>query len=443
MAAIKLMVQMCMVLSGVAITFVVLSEIRFTRECNRFCNSDKENPECYLRRSAVLVYDQDVSSHEMSFSQNAHPRINLANYAMEVTSGRYFDMSCPVDHYWPRVSTLSRHKSCAVVGNSGILTGSNCGKVIDAHDYVIRANLAPIRGYTADVGESANLTILNFETLFYLQRNLTKTSPDSDWHRDYVERVMYLNDSIIWYAKSTLQRNSSLYLRNVAHVLKDYYELPIQLAYSWRPVSIEKFHGLRHYATTGFNAFIIAKTFCDHVTLYGFYPSQTDDNGYHVNHHYYEDVEYEYTNNVHNFNQEFNKLKEAADKGEVTIVTDVCPGGERKRVAAHVKRGSLVDTKFMFRLEDKKLKEMFDVSQNRAKVEPKQEDQNLRNEGKKPMFNTKIFSNDKPGIEKTNGGRAIGGVESDTNNIATYEKTGYKVNAIDADSRPLNIQAGT
>ncbi|XP_072167964.1 uncharacterized protein [Diadema setosum] len=354
------MMKMCVFLFGFVACYVLLSEVHLTRECFKFCNSDSSQ-DCYLRRTAVLVYDQNVSSHEMSFSQNTHPSINLGSYAMEVLSGRYFDINCPVDHYWPRVSTLSRRNDCAVVGNSGILNGANCGRTIDKHEFIIRANMAPIQGYEADVGTRANLTVLNFETLFYMHKNLTLTHPDDKWHRTYVDRATYLNDSVLWYSKSTLQRNSSIYLRNVAHVLQDLYRLPIRLAYSWRSVSVEKFYGLTHFATTGFNAYVIAKTFCNHVTLYGFHPSNQDELGNHVAHHYYEDVEYEYNNDVHNIRSEFRKLQELETKGEVTIVTDVCPGGARKKTFSNINKEELFDPKFLFMPEANKLKKLFDV----------------------------------------------------------------------------------
>ncbi|KAM4663494.1 alpha-N-acetylgalactosaminide alpha-2,6-sialyltransferase 1-like [Discoglossus pictus] len=42
--------------------------------------------------------------------------------------------------------------TCAVVGNGGILNGSNIGQEIDSHDYIFRGNGAVIQGFEKDVG---------------------------------------------------------------------------------------------------------------------------------------------------------------------------------------------------------------------------------------------------------------------------------------------------
>ncbi|XP_055013407.1 CMP-N-acetylneuraminate-beta-galactosamide-alpha-2,3-sialyltransferase 1-like isoform X2 [Boleophthalmus pectinirostris] len=54
----------------------------------------------------------------------------------------------------PNVSELhpDRCQTCAVVGNSGNLKGSNYGRQIDSHDFVIRMNFAKTEGYEVDVG---------------------------------------------------------------------------------------------------------------------------------------------------------------------------------------------------------------------------------------------------------------------------------------------------
>uniref|UniRef100_A0A673KB61 CMP-N-acetylneuraminate-beta-galactosamide-alpha-2,3-sialyltransferase 1 n=1 Tax=Sinocyclocheilus rhinocerous TaxID=307959 RepID=A0A673KB61_9TELE len=45
-----------------------------------------------------------------------------------------------------------RCRSCAVIGNSGNLKGSHYGHRIDLHDFVIRINMGPTKGYENDVG---------------------------------------------------------------------------------------------------------------------------------------------------------------------------------------------------------------------------------------------------------------------------------------------------
>ncbi|XP_062897029.1 CMP-N-acetylneuraminate-beta-galactosamide-alpha-2,3-sialyltransferase 1-like isoform X2 [Mobula hypostoma] len=45
-----------------------------------------------------------------------------------------------------------RCQTCAVVGNSGNLNGSNYGKLIDSHGFVFRMNKAKTQGYETDVG---------------------------------------------------------------------------------------------------------------------------------------------------------------------------------------------------------------------------------------------------------------------------------------------------
>ena len=52
-------------------------------------------------------------------------------------------------------------RRCALVGNSGSLTGKELGAAIDEHDVVIRLNQAPTKGYTPDVGKRATFRLLN------------------------------------------------------------------------------------------------------------------------------------------------------------------------------------------------------------------------------------------------------------------------------------------
>lgn len=124
-------------------------------------------------------------------------------------------------------------------------------------------------------------------------------------------------------------------------------------------------------------------------------------NGYRVNHHYYEDVEFEYIGNVHNFKQEFTKFKEFEETGEVTIVTDVCPGGRRKKLTDNVNVDAMVDTKFAFNLNNDRLKEIFDISEEDNKNEKTVLEQDVDATKKQKIDFGDILGNIKDGSQIT------------------------------------------
>ena len=53
--------------------------------------------------------------------------------------------------------------TCAIVGSSGELLRERLGATIDAHDLVVRINLAPVGGYEEAVGSKTSLRVLNTE----------------------------------------------------------------------------------------------------------------------------------------------------------------------------------------------------------------------------------------------------------------------------------------
>ena len=76
----------------------------------------------------------------------SHPKIFID---IEEKPEEYlFVNDCLIDKYFKQFSSLFQQETCAVVGNSGVLLNSRCGRDIDAHDFVIRANLKPIQNYS-------------------------------------------------------------------------------------------------------------------------------------------------------------------------------------------------------------------------------------------------------------------------------------------------------
>ena len=56
-----------------------------------------------------------------------------------------------------------KFKTCAVVGNSGVLLKSKQGREIDEHEKVFRINYAPTAGYEEDVGSRTDFDFVNLQ----------------------------------------------------------------------------------------------------------------------------------------------------------------------------------------------------------------------------------------------------------------------------------------
>ena len=75
-----------------------------------------------------------------------------------------FPLDVVVGQFLPRDDlprNVRHHKTCAVVGNAGTLLRANHGPAIDAHDAVLRLNLAPTRNYEKHVGSKTTYDVSN------------------------------------------------------------------------------------------------------------------------------------------------------------------------------------------------------------------------------------------------------------------------------------------
>lgn len=90
---------------------------------------------CQPRKNILRFLDaeRDVSVVKSSFKPG-----DVIHYVLD--RRRTLNISQDLHSLLPEVSPMKnrRFKTCAVVGNSGILLDSGCGKEIDSHDFVIR-----------------------------------------------------------------------------------------------------------------------------------------------------------------------------------------------------------------------------------------------------------------------------------------------------------------
>ncbi|XP_048384127.1 CMP-N-acetylneuraminate-poly-alpha-2,8-sialyltransferase isoform X2 [Stegostoma tigrinum] len=241
---------------------------------------------------------------------------------------RTLNISHNLHRLLPEVSPMKnkRFSSCAVVGNSGILLGSGCGKEIDSHEFVIRCNLAPLVEYADDVGLKSDFVTMNPSVV---QRAFGSLRSETDREK-FVDRLTVLNDSVLW-IPAFMVKGGEKYVEYVNElILKN--RLNIQTAYP----SLRLIHAVRGYwltnkiyikrPSTGLLMYTLATRFCDEIHLYGYWPFPKDSKGVPVKYHYYDNLKYRYFSNAgpHRMPLEFKTLKSLHDKGALKLTTGKC-----------------------------------------------------------------------------------------------------------------------
>ncbi|XP_051728677.1 CMP-N-acetylneuraminate-beta-galactosamide-alpha-2,3-sialyltransferase 1-like isoform X2 [Ctenopharyngodon idella] len=176
-----------------------------------------------------------------------------------------------------------RCRTCAVVGNSGNLLGSHYGQLIDSHDFVIRINKGPTKGFENDVGSKTTHRILYPES-----------AVDVDNSTHLVLLPFKITDMRWLISVFTTRHITSTYIRVRPTVNADRDKVmiihPAFMKYiydSW----LEK-HG--KYPSTGFITLIFALHICDQVNVFGF-GAKSDGQW----HHYFDSSLTHFSGGVH------------------------------------------------------------------------------------------------------------------------------------------------
>nr|XP_042120404.1 alpha-2,8-sialyltransferase 8E isoform X7 [Peromyscus maniculatus bairdii] len=213
------------------------------------------------------------------------------NLRYEVESSGFYHINQEIFQMFPKEMPYyrSQFKKCAVVGNGGILKNSGCGKEINSADFVFRCNLPPISGqYTTDVGEKTDVVTVNPSIIIDRFHKLEK------WRRPFFRVLqMYKNASVLLPAFYNV-RNTLVSFR-VKYLLDDFGSQ--QQVYFFHPQYLSNMSrywlslGVRaKRISTGLILVTAALELCEEVHLFGFWAFPMNPSGYHITHHYYDNV---------------------------------------------------------------------------------------------------------------------------------------------------------
>ncbi|XP_077117689.1 alpha-2,8-sialyltransferase 8E-like [Ranitomeya variabilis] len=187
---------------------------------------------------------------------------------------------------FPETSPFTKPiRSCAVVGNGGILKSSLCGADIDQADFVFRLNLAPLN-WTQDVGTKTDIVSANPSILIDKYKSLREQ------RKPFIDMVKAYDSALILLPAFSFRMNTEVSLRTL-YSLEDFDmnnrviffnpQYIRSLSSYWKGIGL-KFRRMSSGLMLASAAFEV----CEQVTLYGFWPFSEDLDGTTILHHYYD-----------------------------------------------------------------------------------------------------------------------------------------------------------
>nr|XP_032832629.1 alpha-2,8-sialyltransferase 8E-like isoform X1 [Petromyzon marinus] len=219
-----------------------------------------------------------------------------------------------------------RYPRCAVVGNGGILVNSSCGSQIDAADFVIRCNLAPVDGkFSNDVGMKTSLVTANPSIIIKKFQSLNaRRTP-------FVKEMEAYKDTIILVSGFSFAALTPIAMRlvftledfgaqqRVAFFNPDYMRA---IARFWKGQGVKE-----PRPSSGLMMTSVAMDLCDEVHVYGFWPfdrgvpAGAGGVAVKLTHHYYDDQK---PNRRHSMPHEFLELLALHSRGVLRLHVGEC-----------------------------------------------------------------------------------------------------------------------
>ncbi|XP_056336492.1 CMP-N-acetylneuraminate-beta-galactosamide-alpha-2,3-sialyltransferase 1 [Danio aesculapii] len=196
-----------------------------------------------------------------------------------------------------------RCRTCAIIGNSGNLKGSCYGRLIDAHNFVIRINMGPTKGYEDDVGSKTTHRFIYPESAVDLDNSTYLVlSPFKVLDMEWLISSFTTKNITRTYKKVRASINANRHKVMILH--------PAFIKYVHEIWLVK--HG--KYPSTGFLAIIFALHICDQVSTFGFGADQYG-NWY----HYFEKTSSKVRTGAHSGSFEFDTMMQLYLESKIQV----------------------------------------------------------------------------------------------------------------------------
>ncbi|XP_033634339.1 alpha-N-acetylgalactosaminide alpha-2,6-sialyltransferase 2-like [Asterias rubens] len=212
---------------------------------------------------------------------------------LSAPSNRYLFDDRMVNGVIPKKPGCTR---CAIIGNGGVMNGSNKGEEIDAHDYVFRVNVALTKGFEKDVGSKTSFYCFTMVTLSNSLRGAGRYGFKAPPYQKGIKYVFFADNEWTYnYLNAVLRnkpppRSNDKYNRGPPNFVEQLKAEDVKVVHpdferylKWSWVNSTAQHKSVHRPTTGAIMLLLALHTCDEVNVYGFGGSYTT-----FSEHYYD-----------------------------------------------------------------------------------------------------------------------------------------------------------
>ncbi|XP_040202684.1 alpha-2,8-sialyltransferase 8E-like [Rana temporaria] len=229
---------------------------------------------CNARHMLVVTQDNAPLGHKLKYETNPGKKIAITKEIFRML---------------PKISPFlgKPFKTCAVVGNGGILQNSLCGEEIDRMDFVFRLNLPPLK-LAKDIGTKSHLISANPSILVERFGKLYGR------RKHFIDLVKGYGSAMIILPAFSYVHSTDISFR-VLYSVEDFNlenkvvffhpEYLKNLSSHWKNMGVKA-----RRLSSGSMLVSAASELCNKVALYGFWPFPRDPEGNVISHHYYDNI---------------------------------------------------------------------------------------------------------------------------------------------------------